>query len=252
MNTEKIPLIHIQNRHCMGIISPYGAHILSYRKAGGDELLFVSKNSRFEVGKPIRGGIPVCFPYFGEVAEPMHGPARLQFWNLLEQTRESDDSDTLVFELILTSPHPLRAVFKVNFGLALTMSLTGENLGDTPFTMSNGLHTYFKVGDIRKVIVRGLDGAYYEDTAVNPPVSGLLRKGDIIFDREIDDCYDSTAPVEIIDHSLGRKILIEKSGSAETFIWNPGTIKYFKSRISLPKNICKCSAPNPSIRIAAQ
>ena len=218
---SQLPAAFVSNRYCRGAVSPFGAHVLSYVPEGEKDLIMVSECSIYAPPKAIRGGVPVCWPWFGPAAQPMHGVARIQYWNLAAVRKESDGSDTLVFELSITEPHRLGAVFEVHFGAKLSMRLTTVNQGDTPFALGGALHTYFSVGEIEKVTISGLGGSTYCDRAGGGNIPGCHCAGDFGFTAETDNIYASDAAVTIIDPVMARKILVEKSGSHATVVWNP-------------------------------
>ncbi|MEI3005493.1 MAG: hypothetical protein V8T87_12845 [Victivallales bacterium] len=129
---SSLPTAFISNQYCKGAVSPYGAHVLSYVPNGEKDLIMVSELSAYEPPKAIRGGVPVCWPWFGPAAKPMHGVARIQYWNMTAVRKESDGSDTVVFGLSIYEPHRLDAVFEVNFGAKLSMKLITVNQGTAP------------------------------------------------------------------------------------------------------------------------
>ncbi len=215
------PVIVADNRFCRGAVSTYGAHVLSFVPRGGREVLMVSAASEWREGAPIRGGVPVCWPWFGGAGAPAHGTARRQYWNLVAAATEPDGSETVTLELEVAEPHPLRAVFSVRFGAALTMALETANRGPTDFTLSQALHTYLALGDIRQASLVGLENAAYVDTVGgrNALVEGA--PGPLVIAAETDRVYQSTAEVVVTDPVIGRAIHVSKRGSDETVVWNP-------------------------------
>ena len=218
---SSLPVALISNKFCRGAVSPYGAHVLSYVPEGEQDLIMVSSESAFEAPKAIRGGVPVCWPWFGPVPKPAHGIARLQYWNVTAVKKESCGADTLVFGLSVSEPHKLDALFEVTFGAKLSMKLTTINQGDSSFDLGEALHTYFLVGEIEKTTISGLGGAVYCDRSGGGNKPGCLCAGDFGFSAETDNIYDSDRSVTIIDPVLKRKIFVEKSGSKATVVWNP-------------------------------
>ena len=205
----------------------HGAHLTHFQVKDQPPLLFMSRLSRFKEGAPIRGGIPVIFPWFGpREGEPAHGFARIQLWELREISQLSDGS--LLLRLGLPDS-PAAALFpkfsaeyRLTFGPALSAELIITNDSpDRDFTFENCLHAYFQVGDITAVSITGLKGAEYVDK-----VDGFTRKtergGHIKISQEINSVYLNTPhAVEIHDSKLQRRIHIEKSGSLSTVVWNP-------------------------------
>ena len=230
---NELPRVLVNTPQAMGEVYLHGAHLTAWQPAGAAPVIWLSRDSVFEAHKPIRGGVPICFPWFAahatDSAAPMHGFARLAEWHLADATSAGGAvhlSFVLADEDDETSgkpawPHRFRAEFRVSLGETLGMALDVSNPGDAPLSYEAALHTYFVVGDIRHVTVTGLTGTDYLDK-----VEGLVRKrqGDapIAFAGETDRIYlDTEATVVIHDPVLKRRIDVAKSGSYSTIIWNP-------------------------------
>ena len=208
-----------------------GAQVTNFERQGEPPLLFLSQLSRFETGAPIRGGVPIIFPWFGpREGEPMHGFARTKTWDLREISQLPMGGMTLKFSLPDTAEAALLPRFKceyaVTIGKKLSLELIITNASDDQdLTFENCLHTYFAVGDINSVSITGLKGCGYLDKAEN-----FARKTEmaehIKITQETDRIYLDTAhTVEIHDSKLGRRIIVEKTGSLSTVLWNPWTGK---------------------------
>jgi glucose-6-phosphate 1-epimerase len=207
----------------------HGAQVTSWKPAGGDEVLFLSAESRFEDGKAIRGGIPICFPWFRGKADdakaPAHGVVRTKEWNLVSVAQAGED---VVVTLTTQSddvsrrwwPHEFRAVYRVTVGVRLGLEFTVTNMGSTALRFEEALHTYHRVGDAAKIRVAGLDGTAYLDN-----MDGNREKmlhGDVVMTGQMDNAYLNTrAALEVIDSVLGRRIRTEKKNSITTVVWNP-------------------------------
>jgi len=227
----ELPKIDIATRQSTAEIYLHGAHVTGFQKTGEPPLLFTSQCSRFAAHQPIRGGVPIIFPWFGaRDGGPPHGFARLEDWELIEASTLSDGGVSLRFSLpeipdAATSP-PFAAYFVVTVTERLTMELIVVNASaDQSFNFENCLHTYFAVGDINAVTIAGLQGVAYqdkvEDFAQKQEASDAIRIA-----SEVDRVYlDTTAPVEIHDAALKRIVRIEKSGSESTVLWNPWVAK---------------------------
>ena len=215
-----LPTLEVANRYGTGVVSLYGAHVLSWIPAGGAEVLMLSEKSAWQIGEPIRGGVPVCWPWFGGAAKPSHGIARRNLWELRAAEAEADGSDTVELVFETEEPHPLRATFRVNFGASLRMSLTTLNCGASACRVGGALHTYFAVSDIGKVTLSGLENAGWLDT-----VGGTREcpgmPGPVVCEAETDRVYHSAAPVLLRDAGWDRAFRIAKEGSEETVVWNP-------------------------------
>ncbi len=224
IRTEKIgglTVLEIETEDAVAQLTPYGAHILSYRPFDTeDDILWVSENSEFRPGKAIRGGIPVCWPWFGKAAVPAHGLGRINLWEMSQVTEEADGSASVFFTLFLEEMN-LKARLDVNIGKALTVQLTTENCSGTELKLTEALHTYFTVGDVRAAAVTGLDGCSYLEFGETK-----TQQGEIRFTQETDRIYQAGRRIAVIDDPvLDRQIVVERFGSDTAVVWNPWTEK---------------------------
>jgi glucose-6-phosphate 1-epimerase len=224
-----LPKIEVKTGLSTAEIYLHGAHITSFQKNGEPPLLFMSGKSHFAPDMAIRGGVPVCFPWFGgRDGLPAHGFARLTEWELTATKTLPGGGASLCFQLPENAggAEALRAKteFIMTVTDTLTMELKVENTSSGTISFEECLHAYFTVGDIKDVSVTGLKGVAFLDK-----VGGLqkVETDDAIrFTAETDRVYlDTTSAVEIHDTRLGRKIRVEKSGSASTVVWNPWVAK---------------------------
>ena len=200
-------------------IYQHGAHVTCYCRKGETPILFLSESSDFLPDKPIRGGVPVIFPWFGaREGHAFHGFARLTDWDLTESLALPDGSIRLTF--LLPGSSELRVEYVVTVGASLLLELHATNLSAEAVSIETCLHTYFRIGDIHQVEVAGLKGAVYRDQLL---AADIEEEGESIrFSAETDRIYQQTeAAVEIIDLSLKRIIHVRKSGSMSTVVWNP-------------------------------
>ena len=210
----------------------HGAHVVAFQKNGEPPLIFMSSKSRFAAGEAIRGGVPICFPWFGSHAAggPSHGFARISEWELAETSETKDGMVTVRLRLPVAGLNPdwsgLRAEFVVTVTDTLTMELIAtNNSADQTLEIENCLHTYFQVGDIGAVSITGLQGASYVDNAGDGH-GALKTDGELVLRiaRETNRLYqDIAGPVEISDENLKRTIRVEKFNSNSTVVWNPWT-----------------------------
>lgn len=206
-----------------GEVYLHGAHVAAWRPAGHKPVLWMSTRSQFELGKPIRGGVPICFPWFGahpvEPSAPAHGLARTHFWNVEAVSRLDDGGVGVELRAAIGR---YRLSYGIRFSHELEMTLTIErNLSATPVRFEAALHTYFTVGDVRKIRIEGL-----EKTGFIDKVDNLQRKGPtgqaITITGETDRVYCGTRQAcRLVDPVLGRAISIRKAGSDTTVVWNP-------------------------------
>lgn len=211
----------------------HGAHVWAWQPAGHDPVVWMSERARFEDGKAIRGGVPICFPWFGPGRDgdlrPAHGFARITKWRRTDVS-ETDGALVVEYELDETItgeqpnwPHPYRATFRASFGRdELAMSLTVENTGEKEFSFEEALHTYLSVGDVRSVRITGLEGAEYLDKVTGERAEQV---GEVEFTSETDRIYSHPGELVISDPTPGRRLTISKEGSANTVVWNPWIAK---------------------------
>jgi D-hexose-6-phosphate mutarotase len=222
-----LPRVEVNTAYSNAEIYLHGAHLTHFQRKNEPPVLFTSQFSRFHEGVPIRGGIPVIFPWFGaREGEAAHGFARVQEWNLREVSPLADGSVCLR----LTLPDsPAAALFpkfttefSVTVGKTLILEWTVANASDHgDFTFETCLHSYFSVGDISAVSITGLKGADFLDKTENF-ARKTERSEHLKITGETDRVYlDTPAPVEIHDSRLQRRIRIEKTGALSTVIWNP-------------------------------
>ena len=212
-------------------IYPHGAHVTHFQKHAEVPLIFMSRKSWFAPDKPIRGGVPICFPWFGNRdGEPSHGFARITEWQLIKTLAVSDGTVMLRFALPQSSApeawKDLRTDFMVTVGETLTMELAAANdTCDETLEIENCLHAYFHVGDIAAVNITGLQNASYLDNAAGGNGERKVQTEAVLrIPRETNSLYlGTTNPVEIRDEFLKRIIHVEKSGSHSTVVWNPWT-----------------------------
>jgi len=229
-----LPRVRITGAFGEGEVYLHGAHVTSWKPAGNDEVLFVSTKSHWQEGQAIRGGIPICFPWFGPKAgaakAPPHGLVRTRPWALHAIARE-DGRLRATLELFSDQstrgyfPHELRVSLDVVVGPALSLALTVRNTGPLPFTFEEALHSYFAVSDVRRILLHGLEGVGFVDKTADG-ARRLGEPGPIAIVAETDRVYLRTeAGVTIEDPVWARRIVVSKSGSRTTVVWNPWVAK---------------------------
>ncbi|HEX7653856.1 MAG TPA: D-hexose-6-phosphate mutarotase [Verrucomicrobiae bacterium] len=208
-----------------------GAHVTHFQKTGEAPLIFMSRKSYFAPGKAIRGGVPICYPWFGNRdGEPSHGFVRSTEWQLVKTSAAADGSVTLQLAVPAIPGREawkhLRTEFIVTVGATLTMELlsSNESCGET-VELEECLHTYFQVSDASAVSVHGLEKAGYQNYAAGDTGSTQAAEGKpVTFDRETNRTYFNTTDiVELRDPGLKRVIRVAKSNSLSTVVWNPWT-----------------------------
>jgi len=208
-----------------------GAQVASFVPKGYGDILWMSADSRFEKGVAARGGIPICWPWFGphptDESLPNHGFARSAEWTLERIDIKGDTGVVSVLMSLTPSdktrsmwPHSFRLEYLVTVGKTLKCVLTTTNLDETPMELTQALHTYFRVGEIGRASVEGLDGVEYIDTLDG--YKRKIQKGPITFEGNVDSVYVSSVGDRALrDESENRVVTIVKSGSASDVVWNP-------------------------------
>lgn len=228
-------VVDLANDHATVTVALQGAQLLTWAPRGQQAVVWQSPHARFVSGKSVRGGVPVCWPWFGanatESTLPAHGFARTVPWEMRVCTvAENGGMTRLEFHLVQTDatrrmwPHPSELELHMSVGAALNMELLTRNTGTQAFTLGQALHTYFAVSDIREVEVQGLDGCSYLDKV--GPEQRRQQHGPVRFSGETDRIYlDTEADCLIHDPGLQRRIRVSKRGSRSTVVWNPWIAK---------------------------
>ncbi|MEJ0088689.1 MAG: D-hexose-6-phosphate mutarotase [Limisphaerales bacterium] len=229
-NPGGLPKIKITTAFSTAEIYLHGAHVTGFQKIGEPPLLFMSAKSLFAPDKAIRGGVPICFPWFGSrEGLPAHGFARVTAWEL-ETTKLLSDGGVSIRLRLPENAGGMnafrgKAEYIVTVGEQLTLELQVTNTTAEPLSFEECLHAYFSVGDINDVAITGLKGVSYLDKTGNN--ARKLESGDAIkIVSETDRVFlDTASTVEIRDAKLGRRICVEKTNSFSTVVWNPWAAK---------------------------
>lgn len=213
-----------------GRVYDYGAHVAAWAPRSERPVIWMPEKPVMREDVAIRGGIPICFPWFGKGAEgnrePKHGLARLSRWLLVDSfLDETEHTHQLTYRLTpkrMGTDDSFETQFKVCFGEELSLALTVTNTGAEDYRYEAALHTYLAVGDVTRVEVLGLDESSYTDWTVAPPEKKRQSLA-ITFDGgTVDRVFDSSGPVTVEDPNNARRIVVRKEGSANTVVWNPG------------------------------
>lgn len=220
----------IKNRFATASISLMGAHLLSFQLNNREPVLWLSPASNFAEGKPIRGGIPICFPWFADHPEdktqPIHGFVRLKYWNVVETESLSDGKTKIILSISDDQksreiwPYSFVCTYTVIIGSECDVELKIRNTDTRSIRFTDALHTYFFVGNAGDIAIHGLDQVEYIDKADH--FNRKIQNEDIPINSETNRIYcDTTADSIINDPVLKRKIHIRKRGSKTTVVWNP-------------------------------
>jgi glucose-6-phosphate 1-epimerase len=227
---EGLPMAELRNKHASALVAVQGGHVARFQPHGAEPVLWVSRLSSYAAGQAIRGGIPVCWPWFAQhpsdPTKPFHGFARMAMWQVRGTSVLEDDFSQLRLGLADSErtyeiwPYAFDLELIVTVGPELNVELISRNTGETPFVVGGALHSYFQVGDVSCVSIHGLEGCSYIDK-----VDGGQQKtqaGPIAIGMETDRIYLDTATECVIDDpALGRRVRVGKAGSRTTVVWNP-------------------------------
>ena len=221
--------VRITSPASVGEMYLHGAHVTSWQPAGTEEVFFVSSKSRWQDGIAIRGGVPICFPWFGDNRDdskaPAHGFVRTKSWQL--------DAIALTGHAVTVSmstgsdegtkqwwPAEFRLLYRATFGIELSLELELHNASTAPLRFEEALHSYYRVGDVRTARLEGLDGVHYLDKT--DAYRENVQQGDVVIAGETDRIYLNTpGAVEMRDLVLRRRIRVDKENSLTTVVWNP-------------------------------
>ncbi len=221
----------IKNDLGEAVISTYAAQVLSYKPAGdGEDLLFVSEAAYYQEGKATKGGIPVCWPWFGPDPQDKgrggHGFVRNRQWQVMGSNALEDGSTRLVlgldsnYDTLAIWPHAFELRMEFIVGATLSIGLITLNEGSEPVDITQGLHSYFRVGDISQASVMGLEGSSYIDKMDES--AEKTQDGPVRIAGEVDRIYTGVEGDLVVDDPvLGRRIRIASQGSRSAVVWNP-------------------------------
>jgi glucose-6-phosphate 1-epimerase len=223
------------------LISQQGAQILSYQEDDQPPLIWLSEQAAYKRGQGVRGGVPVCWPWFGNLQRnppavqamyqqpaqsPAHGLVRSLDWQLLGIDSQDDGVQLEFFydsaaQPLADWPHAAELRLRIRLDERLHFELHSRNMGDTPLAISQALHSYFAVSDIRQVSVEGLHGCNYIDT-LEDWQTRHQQEGALCFSGETDRIYLGTPnELSILDPAWQRRIQLSSSGSDSAVLWNP-------------------------------
>jgi glucose-6-phosphate 1-epimerase len=224
-----LPKVRVSAPQAEGEIYLHGAQVTSWKPTGAEDAIFLSRRAQWNEGIAIRGGIPICFPWFRAKADdpraPSHGFVRTKAWRLESVTQDGEEA---VVAMSTASdddtrkwwPFDFRLIHRVSFGVALKLELTVTNTGANPFCFEEALHTYHRVGHIENVRITGLDGAsYLDNTELNKEKT---QQGDVVMTKPTDNAYlNAEHAIELVDGDLHRRVVVSKENSLTTVVWNP-------------------------------
>ncbi len=221
----------VDNDFSQAQISISGGHLLSWQPKNQEHpVIWLSKQANIARGKSIRGGIPICWPWFGAHSHfadfPSHGYARTADWNVVETATLANGENRI--KLTLESdkqyqrywPYTTPLTLTITVGQRLNISLNTQNNATNTIIISEALHSYFHISDIGDINITGLEGCDYLDKTEN--FNRKTQLSSLSFNSETDRVYVNTHGACVIhDPKLQRRIHVTKSASASTVVWTP-------------------------------
>lgn len=219
-----IKIVRVIHEKAEAGISLHGGHVLWFKPQGQDDVIWLSDNAEFDTEKAFRGGIPICWPWFGRIAAPAHGFARTSQWTLIDH-RENHHGVIVSLGLeqnertLAIWPHQFQARVNIEITETLKVTLDVSNTDTKPWVFSGALHTYLNVGDIHQTQTTGM-GSEYIDSLLDAKV---CQGGDVLtLTDTIDRVYTSpTDQIEVQDDQLQRTLVVKNQGDNSAVLWNP-------------------------------
>jgi len=221
----------VNNAHAMATITLAGAHVMAYTRHGEKPLFWASPSAAYNVGESMRGGAPVCWPWFAghptdPQTKPMHGLVRAMPWSLAG-TRACPDGSTELRMIVRDTPvtrtiwpHAFELEAIITVGRKLRVEWTARSREGETYTYTGALHPYFAISDIPAISIHGLERTEYLDKT--DQFRRKTQAGPLQITEETDRIFlDTTAEIAIIDPGWGRTIRIAKEGSRTSVVWNP-------------------------------
>ncbi|HYO86077.1 MAG TPA: D-hexose-6-phosphate mutarotase [Dermatophilaceae bacterium] len=238
------PVVSVNTPACTGQVQLRGAHVLAWQPAGADPVLWTSREATHAAGEPLRGGIPLCAPWFvfgrSGNREPLHGFVQFVPWRLESVASiPSDDASPDIVQVTMsmagtdahqhveqlgiggTADYPPAYECRCTIGLGaeLTVTWSVRSLGPA-LDWEQAMHTHLVVGDVRRAWIDGMNGATYLDK-VAPDGTVQHQWGPLRFHDETDRVYHTEATLSLEDPVLRRRVRIARTGSAQSVVWNP-------------------------------
>jgi glucose-6-phosphate 1-epimerase len=233
----KEQIVAIDREDCTASLTLKGGQVLTFTPHGQHPVLWHNNRLDFNSKEPLRQGIPICWPWFGDLSRnpdpvrdqylaltqdpktlPNHGLVRNKQWELLD-IQEAQDATRVLLMAWLEQPK-LRLLANYSFGSDLSIQLNTENRSNTTVHFSCALHSYFAVSDIGNIHIPDLDGIPYFDTLKR--WEKHVHSGDLNFHSEVDRAFvDTPGILRIKDQGWRRVITIESAESHSAVVWNP-------------------------------
>ena len=236
---DQLIMIELNNRHGSATLTTHGGTLLGYRPAGRDEVIWLSETAVYDGSKPVRGGVPICWPWFGpydpdtmgsdpsDAAKKGHGVARYALWEVASVRSVDNGATKVVLQLEPNDsirqawPWPFMLKLIVTLGETLTLELVGENRSERDWVVSEAFHTYFRVANADGLTLGGMDNTTYIDKLRDD--QRFTQAGPLQVSVPMDCVFvDHPDTVVLEDSGNQRQIVMQKTHSASTVVWNPG------------------------------
>ncbi|MEJ6579205.1 MAG: D-hexose-6-phosphate mutarotase [Akkermansiaceae bacterium] len=227
------PVIEVQTTVSAATIALHGAQVLTWAPTGHPPVLYVSPKAKMTPGTPLRGGIPICWPWFNKHPEdptkPAHGFARTRFWELVSCAVDGKVA-TIMFKLHADDetrklfPHEFELTATIRIADKLRVKLNMKNTDEESYGVSSALHTYLSLGDIERIQLEGVKGSHYMDQLTDDK-EAVYQEKNLQIKGEVDRIYQSMSSVLVRDLDRQRSVFVDKAGSRSTVIWNPWKAK---------------------------
>lgn len=226
---DELKYITVSNAKSSIKIALQGGHIFDFRCKGKPPLLFLSETARFKKGVPIRGGVPICWPWFGahptNKSLPNHGFARTSLWTHVQTQELTNEKTKIIMSLESSSqtlkiwPFEFELLLEIIISDTLDISLISKNTGTQSFPLTQALHTYLFIEDIQHVSLEGLETKPFYNKLDN--TYNNIQVGSLQFTKEVDRVYENCNKTLLLK-DINQKISVETQGSQTVVVWNPG------------------------------
>lgn len=217
-----ITFLDVETPLCTASLCLQGAHLTSWKPEGHEECLFLSPNAVFAPGKAIRGGIPVCWPWFGPKKNaPSHGVARISDWRIHHQETDKHGNVLLSLSFYPENEAYPAAILRLTLGRTLVMKLE-TTARIQPCRLTEAFHNYFSIGNLTKCRVHGLENVPFREEASHPMKHGERPLAPLGYLDRVYDCPDHTGKIVLEDPVLNRSITVDREHASSVIVWNPG------------------------------
>lgn len=222
---QSVPILRVSHPSCTATISLFGGHLLAFAPTGESSLVWMSSNAIYDATTPLRGGVPICWPWFGQSGSPSHGFARRQMWQL-KQIDEKADGVTVQLQLSESAasmaiwPHRFDATVTFTLTQKADISLTVTNTDQHDWAMGGALHSYLAVEDSAQATVNGVGNHYLDNFNAG---EAKPAPGSVTFEGPVDRIYTGARDtLSLTDPAGNRRVHVTNQGASSAVIWNPG------------------------------